>query len=109
MDTTAGRRTNSLGRTINILVQGTSETTHRGILDGFCDGLDGFEVALTGNRKAGLYHIHAQFLEHLGNTQLLVLVHGGARALFAITESSVKNDQVISCGHWKAPIKTWFG
>src|SRR5690554_3375251 len=87
------------------LLRARGKAANGGIPDAFGNGLDRLEVTLAGNRETRFDHIHPELFQHLGNTKLFVLVHGGARALLAIPESGIENDQMIACRHRRAPVK----
>ena len=54
------------------------------------DGLDGGEIAVGGNGKAGLEDIDAKVGEGMGHLELLMLRHAAAGGLLAIAERCIK-------------------
>ncbi len=58
------------------------------------DGLDRLEVAGRGDGEAGLDHVHAEFLERVGDLELFGEVHAGAGRLFAVAECGVEDDEL---------------
>ena len=59
-------------------------------------GAHGLEIAGAGGRKARLDDIHAQHLELVGEAQLLLKIHGGARRLLAVAQGGVEEIDAIS-------------
>ena len=56
------------------------------------------EVALRGDRKAGLDDVDAHLVEQLGDFELLLVGHGGARALLAVAQGGVEDDDAVLLG-----------
>ena len=98
-------RLDRIERARDILVEGTAQACHRGILDGFCHRLDGLKIAVRRGREARFNHIHAHPFKLTGNPQLFLLGHGGAWALFAVTQGGIENDQMF-LGHGYLLTKT---
>ena len=88
-------RLDRLARPRNIVFVGTRQRTHGGILDGLGNGVDRIEVARRGRRETGLDHIDAHLFKLAGNTQLFFLGHRGARALLAVAQGRIKNDEML--------------
>jgi hypothetical protein len=59
------------------------------------DRLHRLEVAVGGGREAGLDHVHPHALQGARDAQLLVLGHGGARALLAVAHGGVEDDEFL--------------
>ena len=69
--------------------------------------LDRLEVALGGDREAGLDHVDAHGLEHLGDPELLGDGHRAARRLLAVAQGGVEDDDAL--GLSGRPAGTLFG
>ena len=69
---------------IYILRMGPSQATDGGAayLSGYA--LDGFEIALLANRKAGLYNVHPQLIQLAGYLQLFLEIEHAAGGLLAV-------------------------
>ena len=89
------RRLDGLGGAVDVFFHGTRQRTNRTVLHGLGHGLDRLEVAGAGGREAGLDDVHAHALQGLGDAHLLVAGHGRARALFAVAQRGVENDQFV--------------
>jgi hypothetical protein len=88
----------------DIAVVSSSERTDGGIFDNFGDSLYAFKIAVAGSCKTSFNHIDLEALELTSNTELFVTRHGRARALLAIAQGGVKNDELIAWatdGHLK--------
>ncbi len=57
----------------------------------------------TGDREARLDDVHPQLLQGLGDAHLLVPGHGRARALLAVAQGGIENDQLLFVAHALAP------
>ncbi len=88
-------RLDRLARPRDIVFIGARQRTHGGILDGLGNGVDRIEVARRGRRETGLDHIDAHLFKLAGNTQLFFLGHRGARALLAVAQGRIKNDEML--------------
>src|SRR5262249_46424765 len=61
------------------------------------------EVALRGDRKAGLDNVDAHLVEELGDLELLLMGHGGARALLAVAQGGIEDEDAVLLGlRWRA-------
>src|SRR5262249_17294309 len=61
------------------------------------------EVALGRDRKAGLDDVDAHLVEELGDLELLLMGHGGARALLAVAQGGVEDEDAVLLGlRWRA-------
>ena len=58
-----------------------------------CNRPDRFKVALRGDRKAGLEHVHAQRRKLVRHAQLLAVVHGASGALLAVPQRRIEEIQ----------------
>ena len=88
-----------LAGAVDVPVEGAGQAAHGAVLDGRGHRLHGLEVAVAGNREAGLDHVHPEFLQGLGDTDLLLPSHGGARALLAVPERGIEDDEVLFFAH----------
>ena len=59
--------------------------------------LHGVEIALGGDRKAGLDDVDAHLVEQLGDLELLLVRHGGAGALLAVAQGGVEDVDAVLC------------
>ena len=62
------------------------------------DLVDGREIALRGDREAGLDDVDAHVVEQLGDLELLLVGHGGAGALLAVAQGGVEDDDAVLVG-----------
>ena len=60
--------------------------------------LHGGEIAFRGDREAGLDDVDAHGVEQLGDLELLLVGHGGARALLAVAQRRVEDDDAVLVG-----------
>src|SRR5262249_46070995 len=61
------------------------------------------EVALGRDRKAGLDDVDAHLVEQLGDLELLLMGHGGARALLAVAQGGIEDEDAVLLGlRWRA-------
>ena len=88
-----------LAGTVDVLVERSGQTADPALLDRLGHGLDGIEIARTGNGETRLDHIDTHPFQGLRDAHLLVAGHGGARTLLAIAQGRIENDQVVFCGH----------
>src|SRR5215813_1150447 len=56
------------------------------------------EVTLRRDRKAGLDDIHAHGVQEFGDLQLLLEGHGGTRALLAVAQRRVEDEDLVGVG-----------
>src|SRR6185437_897701 len=120
MDTAALCRLNRLGATVDILRSRAREAADDGVLGALGDLVYGGKVAVRCNRKAGLDDVNAHIVEQLGDRELLFVRHGCARALLAVAQGGVKDDDAVLFGlllrgHWissfssNAPLGALYG
>ena len=81
--------------TVDVLVQRAGQAAHRTVSDRPGNRPDGLEVTGAGNRETRLDNIDVHALQCLGNTDLLIAGHGRAGALFPVTQSGVKDNQLV--------------
>ena len=82
-------------RPVDIRRLGTGQGANGGFAHGVGNGLHRQKVPLAGDGEAGFDHIHLHPFQGLGDTQLLVLIHGGAGALLAIAQGGIENNQAF--------------
>ncbi len=59
---------------------------------------DGLEIAVRGDREAGLDDVDAHRVEKLGDLELLLERHGGAWALLAVAQGGVEDQDAVGWG-----------
>src|SRR3546814_4386429 len=64
--------------------------------NGSGDLADRLEIAVGGDREAGLDHVHAHFVEEAGDLQLFFQVHGAAGRLLAIPERGIEDNDAVA-------------
>ena len=74
---------------VDILEAGARQAADAGAFDEFGNFLHRPEVARRGNREPRLDDIDAHFIQELGDLQLLLMAHGGARRLLAVAQGGV--------------------
>ena len=62
------------------------------------DFLHRLEIALTGDREAGLDDVDAHLLQQFGDLELLLEGHRGAGALLAVAQRGVEDDDAVLAG-----------
>ena len=77
---------------------GARQTCDHRVLGALCDLRDRLEIANRSDREAGFDDIDAHLVEHLGDFELLLESHGGARALLAVAQSGVENNDAVLVG-----------
>jgi hypothetical protein len=108
VDAPALGRLDCFAGAIDVLLAGAREAAHHRVLGALGDLLDGGEVALRGDREAGLDDVDPHGIEQLGDLELLFMRHGGAGRLLAVAQGGVENDDAILLGwcwrgHGKGP------
>ncbi len=98
MDAPALGRLDRLAAAVDVLVARTREAGHHRVLGALGDLVDGREVALGGDREAGLDDVDAHGVEHLGDFELLLMGHGGAGRLLAVAQGGVEDDDAVRFG-----------
>ncbi len=102
VDALALRRLDRLGAAVDVLEGGAREPADHRILGARRDLVDGREIALRGDRKAGLDDVDAHVVEQFGDRELLLMGHGGARALLAVAQGGVEDDDAVLLGlRWR--------
>ena len=106
MDAPPFRRLDGFGGAFDIHGAGAGEAADNRSLDHLGDLVDRLEIALGGDRETGFDDIDAHRFEQLGNTQLLIQVHGRAGRLLAVAQRGVEdgNTRLIHFHtHWTRP------
>ena len=98
MDAPALRRLDRLGAAVDVVEAGAREAADHGVLGALGDLVDGGEVAVRGDREAGLDDVDAHRVEQLGDLELLLMRHGGAGALLAVAQGGVEDDDAVLLG-----------
>ena len=80
------------------LGDGAREPADHRILRALGDLVDGGEVAVGGDGKAGLDDVDAHGVEQLGDFELFLMRHGGAGALLAVAQGGVEDDDAVLLG-----------
>ena len=80
------------------LKAGAREPADHRVLGALGDLVDGGEIALRGDREAGLDDVDAHLVEQLGDLELLLVGHGGAGALLAVAQGGVEDDDAVLLG-----------
>ena len=98
MDAPARRRLDRLGAAVDVLERGARKPAHDRILGALGNLVHGREIAFRGDREAGLDDVDAHGVEELGDLELLLVRHGRAGALLAVTQCGVENDDAVLFG-----------
>ena len=83
---------------VDVLLAGAREPADDGVLGALGDLVHGREVAVRGDREAGLDDVDAHGVEHLGDLELLLVRHGGAGRLLAVAQGGVEDDDAVLLG-----------
>ncbi len=98
VDAPAPRRPDRLAAAVDVLLAGAGEAADHRVPGAHRDLVDGGEVALGGDREAGLDDVDAHGVEHLGDLELLLVGHGGAGRLLAVPQGGVEYDDAVLVG-----------
>ncbi|MHC2538097.1 hypothetical protein ACVJMY_007666 [Bradyrhizobium diazoefficiens] len=88
----------SLRAAVDVGGMGAGQAGDDGVLGAAGDLADRLEVALGGDREAGLDDVDAHIIQELGDLELLLEGHGGAGALLAVAQRGVENDDAVLVG-----------
>ena len=83
---------------VDVLEGGAREAADDGVLGALGDLVHGREIALRGDREAGLDDVDAHLVEQLGDLELLLVRHGGAGRLLAVAQGGVEDDDAVLLG-----------
>ena len=86
------------GAAIDVLEGGAGETGDAGVLDAPGDRRDRLEIAVGGDREAGLDDVDAHRVEEIGDFELFLQRHRGAGRLLAVAQRRVENDDAVLVG-----------
>ncbi len=95
MDAAAAGRLDGFGAALDVLGGGPGQAADGRLGDDLGDTAHGLEVAVGGDREAGLDDVDPHLLEDPGQLQLLVERHGGAGRLLAVAHGGVEDDDAI--------------
>jgi len=98
MDARALCRFDRFAGAVDVVEAGARQPAHHGVFGALGDLVDGGEVALGGDRKAGLDDVDTHRVEQLGDLELLLMRHGGAGALLAVAQGGVEDDDAVLLG-----------
>ena len=91
-------RLDRLGGAVDVLERGAREPADHRVLGALGDLVHGVEIAVRGDRKAGLDDVDAHLVEQLGDLELLLVRHGGAGRLLAVAQGGVEDDDAVLLG-----------
>ena len=98
MDAAALGRLDRLAGAVDVLVAGAREAADHRVLGALGDLVHGLEIAVRGDREAGLDDVDAHVVEQLGDLELLLVGHGGAGRLLAVAQGGVEDDDAVLLG-----------
>ena len=98
MDALALGRLDRLGTTVDVVEGGAREAAHDGILGALGDLVDRGEVAIRGDRESRLDDVDAHLVEQFCDFELFLVRHGRARALLAVAQGRVEDNDAILLG-----------
>ena len=96
VDPLARRRGDGVPGGLDIALGRACKRADGGVLNHLCDRADRLGVAWAGGGKAGFDDVNTQLLQLAGNPHFFVAGHRRARALLAVAECGVKNEQTVS-------------
>ena len=82
----------------HIVFAGARQRAHRGILDDFGNGADRLEITRAGGSEARLDDIHAKLFQLARDADFFFLGHRSTRALLAVAQRGIENDQFVLHG-----------
>ena len=85
------------GGAVDVVGAGAGEAADDRPLDPLGDLGDRLEIAVRGDREAGLDDVDAHLVEELGDLELLLQRHRGAGRLLAVAQRRVENDDAAPC------------
>ena len=77
-------------------MRGAGQAADHRVLHHLADLGDGLEVAVGGDREAGLDDVDAHLVEHFGDLQLFLQGHRGAGRLLAVAQGGVENENAVA-------------
>ena len=92
-----------LGAAVDVLEGSTREPADDRVSAALGNLAHGGEVAFRGDGKARLDDVDAHLIEQLGDFELLFMGHGGARALLAVAQGGIEDDDAVLLGlRWRS-------
>ncbi len=82
----------------DVALDGAGEARHRGARHASGDLGHGLEVALGGDREAGLDDVDPHVVEQVRDLDLVLERHGGAGALLAVAQGGVEDQDAVGLG-----------
>ena len=98
VDAPGSGRLDRLAGGAHIALVGARQRANSGILDDAGNASDRFGIARAGSSKTGFNDIDAESLQLPCDAHFLVLGHRGTRALLAIAQGGVENNQLVMHG-----------
>jgi hypothetical protein len=98
VDARLPRRLDGFAGAVDVVEAGAREAADHGVFGALGDLVDGGEVAIGRDRKAGLDDVDAHLVEELGDLELLLMRHGRAGTLLAVAQGGVENDDAVLLG-----------
>ena len=98
MDARALRRLDGFAGAVDVVKAGAGEAADHRVLGTLGDLVDGGKIAFRGDRKTGLDDVDAHLVEELGDFELLLVGHRRARALLAVAQGGVEDDDAVLLG-----------
>ena len=87
------------GGGFDVFALAAGEGGDAGAVHFFGDGLDGVEVAVGGDGKAGLDDVDAKAGELVGKAEFFGVMHGAAGGLLSVAEGGVEEDDLVAECH----------
>ena len=88
-------RLHRLAGPVDVLLPGARQAGDGGALDPPGDRRDRLEIAVRGDREAGLDDVDAHRVEEIGDLELLLEGHGRAGALLAVAQRGVEDQHAV--------------
>jgi hypothetical protein len=98
MDTRALRVLDGLAGAVDVELARPGEPAHHRPLEPPGDLRHGLEIAFRGDGKARLDDVDAHLVEEVGDLELLLECHGGARALLAVAQGGIEYEDAVGVG-----------
>ena len=86
------------GAAVDVLGGGARQAANGGVLHPARDFGHRVEIALRGDREAGLDHIDAHSVQNVGDFQFFLERHRGAGALLAVAQGGVEYNDAVGVG-----------
>ena len=95
MNAARSRMFNRFTRTAHVILAGARQWANGWVFDDFGDFRNSLKIAWAGGGKACFNHVYTQFFKLARNTDFFFFGHGCARALFAIAQGGIKNNNLV--------------